>query len=52
MLLSKRLVQEYQNEYKRKFRKDISPKDAEKELLELKDLVRLILKERKNRHGR
>ena len=52
MVLSQRLVQEYQKEYQCKYGKNISPKDAEKELLELKDLVRLILKERRNRHGR
>ncbi len=52
MILSKNLVQEYRKKYKTKFGKDISPKDAERELLNLKDLVRLIAKERKQRHGR
>lgn len=52
MLLSNRLIQEYQNEYKRKFGKAISTKDAERELLDLKDLVRLIAKVRRERHGK
>lgn len=51
MILSKRLIQEYQNEYKRKFGKTISAKDAERELLNLKDLVCLIVKARRQRHG-
>lgn len=50
MVFSNRLVQEYQKEYKRKFGRDISSKDAERELLNLKDLVRLIVKGRK-RYG-
>ena len=50
MPLSKNLVQEYQKEYKSKFGKDISPKEAEKEIFDLKELVRLIAKVRKNRH--
>ena len=52
MLLSERLVRRYQNEYKRKFGRDISPKEAERELLGLTDLVRLITKERRSRHGK
>lgn len=51
MFLSKGLVQEYQNEYKRKYGEDISPKDAERELLDLKDFVRLIVKTRRQRRG-
>ena len=51
MFLSKKLVQEYQKEYKQKYGKSISPKEAEKELLDLKDLLRLIIKERRQRHG-
>ncbi len=51
MLLSKRLIQEYQNEYKHKFGEDISLKDAERELLDLKDLVRLINKVRRQHNG-
>lgn len=52
MILSKHLVGKYQNIYKTKFNKDISTKDAERELLGLKELVRLIVKERRNRHGK
>ena len=52
MILRRELIQEYQKEYQRKYGRGISPKNAEKELLELKDLVRLILKERRNRHGK
>ena len=51
MVLSKKLVQEYQKECKRKFGEDISLKDAERELLDLKDLVRLINKVRRQRNG-
>lgn len=51
MALSKRLVQEYQKEYKRKFGGDISLKDAERQLLNLKDLVRLIVKVRRQHNG-
>lgn len=51
MVLSKKLVQEYQKEYKRKFGEDISLKDAERELLDLKDLVRLINKVRRQHNG-
>lgn len=52
MVLSNRLIRQYQNEYQRKFGKDISPKDAEKEIFDLKELVRLIAKGRKARHGK
>ena len=52
MALSKRLVHRYQNEYKRKFGRDISPKEAEQEIFDLKELVRLITKERRNHRGR
>ena len=52
MLLSKYLVQEYQKEYRRKFGKEISIKEAEKEIFDLKELVRLIAKGRKVRHGK
>lgn len=51
MVLSNKLVQEYQKEYKRKYGKDILPKDAERELLDLKDFVRLIVKTRRQRRG-
>ena len=51
MVLKHDLVQKYQKEYKRKFGKDIPTKDAERELLNLKDLVRLIAKTRRQRHG-
>ncbi len=51
MILSERLIHEYQKEHKRKIGKDISPKDAERELLDLKDLVRLINKVRRQRNG-
>ena len=51
MVLSNKLVQEYQKEYKRKFGGDISTKDAEREILNLKDLVRLIVKVRRQKNG-
>lgn len=51
MTLSKHLIRGYQEEYKRKFGKDISTKDAERELLDLKDFVRLIVKIRRQRRG-
>ena len=51
MILSDKLVREYQKEHKRKFGKDISAKDAERELLDLKDFVRLIVKIRRQRRG-
>ena len=50
MVLSNKLIQEYQKEHKRKYGKDISTKDAERELLILKDLVRLI-KTRRQHYG-
>lgn len=52
MIFSGNLVQEYQKEYQRKFGEDISPKDAEREMLDLKELVRLILRERRQHHGK
>lgn len=52
MLISKRLVRMYQNEYKRKFNADISEKDAERELFDLATLVKFITKERRHNHGR
>lgn len=52
MVLSKNLIREYQTEYKRKYGKDISPKEVERELICLKDLVRLIAKVRRERHGK
>ena len=51
MIISKRLVKKYQEEHRRKFGSDISAKDAERELINLKELVRLITRERKQRHG-
>ena len=51
MILSRHLVQEYQKEYKCKYGKDIPTKEAERELLDLKDLVRLINKVRRQRNG-
>ena len=51
MVFSDRLVHEYQKEYKRKFGGDISFKDAERQLLNLKDLVRLIVKVRRQHNG-
>ena len=51
MVLSNKLIQEYQKEHKRKYGKDISTKDAERELLILKDLVRLINKTRRQHYG-
>ena len=52
MILSQRLIREYQKKYKSKYGKDISCKDAERELLDLKDLVRLIVKTRRNQYGK
>lgn len=49
MILSKNLIHEYQAQYKHKFGKDISPKEAEQELIGLKDLVRLIAKVRRKK---
>lgn len=48
MIISERLIREYQRTYKRKFGEDISAKKAEQELFDLTELVRLITKERKN----
>ena len=50
MVISDRLVHAYQREYRRKFGKEISNKNAERELCDLTELVRLIKIERKNRH--
>lgn len=52
MFLSERLVHKYQNEYKYKYGEDTSPKEAEREILDLKELVRLIAKVRRNYHGK
>ena len=38
--------------YEHKFGKNISVKDAERELFDLAKLIRLIAKERKNHHGK
>ena len=46
MVLSKNLIHEYQETYKRKFGEEISNKEAERELFDLKELVRLITKGR------
>ena len=51
MIIAKHLINKYQQVYKCKFGKDISAKEAERELFDLKELIRLIVKERKNRHG-
>ena len=50
MVLSKNLIHEYQETYKRKFGEGISSKEAERELFDLKELVRLITKERRKLH--
>lgn len=52
MTLSKNLIREYQRLYKIKFGKDISPKEAEREIFDLKELARLIAKERRCHHGK
>lgn len=52
MAISERLVHEYQREYRQKFGKDISSKNAEQELSDLATLVRFIAKERRHRHVR
>lgn len=51
MIISERLVRRYQQTYKRKFGEDISAKEAERELFDLAELIRIIVKERKSRHG-
>ncbi len=51
MIFSNELIRRYQEEYKRKYGKDISCKDAERELIDLKDLMRLITKARRQRRG-
>lgn len=48
MIPPKKLVHEYQKLHKLKFGKDISPKDAEKEIFDLRELIRLVAEERKN----
>ncbi len=52
MVLSNKLVCEHQRLHKNKFGEDISPKEAEREILDLKELVRLIAKVRRGRHGK
>lgn len=52
MTLSKNLIREYQRLYKLKSGKEISPKEAEQAIFDLKDFIRLITKERKQRHGK
>lgn len=52
MTLSKNLIQEYQRLYKLKSGKEISPKEAEQEIFDLKELIKLITKERRQRHGK
>ena len=52
MVLSKDLIQEYQRLYKLKTSKEISPKEAEQAIFDLKELIRLIAKERRQRHGK
>lgn len=50
MTISKRLVKRYQQKYQQKFNREISSKDAERELYDLKELVKLIKSSRKERH--
>ena len=52
MILSEKLIREYQKEHERKFGEAIPSKEAERELLKLAGLVRLITKTRKARNGR
>lgn len=52
MFTSKRLIQKYQKTHERKFGKKITEKEAERELSDLTKLIKLITKERKNRHGK
>ena len=52
MTLSSKLVREYQNQYRRKFGKDITAKEAEREIFNLKDLVKLMTKVRRQSHGK
>ena len=52
MAISKNLVQNYQDEYRRKFGESISSKEAEKELFDLSTLIRFIRKERRQRNVR
>lgn len=50
-MISDKLVNKYRQIYQHKFGKDISTKEAERELMDLKELVRLIVKERRARHA-
>lgn len=52
MVLSNKLVREHQRLHRNKFGEYISPKEAEREILDLKELVRLIVKTRRDRHGK
>ena len=51
-MISKKLIRRYQEEYKSKTGKEISGKNAERELCDLATLIRMIAKERRNRHGK
>lgn len=51
MALSKNLIREYQKQHKYKYGEDISPKEAEREILDLKELINLITKVRRSRNG-
>lgn len=51
MVISANLIRDYQETYKRKFHKDVSAKDAERELFDLSKLIKLITKERKKRNA-
>lgn len=52
MRISPDLVRRYQETHKRKYNEDIPAKEAEKNLGDLKDLIRLVIQKRSKRHGK
>jgi hypothetical protein len=52
MKLSQKLVRDYRETHKRKYGQDISLKEAERRLNDLKELLRAILSQRRKRHGK
>ena len=51
MFISERLVRKYQKTHERKFGESITAKEAERNLSNLAELIRLAKKERRNHHG-
>ena len=52
MFLAKSLVQQYQQTHQRKYGEAISAKEAEQKISNLSELVRIINRNRRTKHGK